>query len=100
MLLDQEGVGVELSRQSYEEGDWAGAVEEAWAKGQEARWKKRRDGAAGIGIRKREEEGMALARKVVDWVEDWWAHQSDVPEMENGFSNVAFPATSLAISGQ
>ncbi|KAF8071748.1 transmembrane amino acid transporter protein-domain-containing protein [Lyophyllum atratum] len=33
LLLNREGVGVELSRQSYEAGDWALAVEEAWARG-------------------------------------------------------------------
>ncbi|KAF9000646.1 hypothetical protein BDQ17DRAFT_1205065, partial [Cyathus striatus] len=41
LLLESEGVGVELGRQSYEAGDWASAVEEAWAKGRESKGKKR-----------------------------------------------------------
>ena len=33
LLLDEEGTGVELSRAAYEQGDWAGAVEEAYTRG-------------------------------------------------------------------
>ncbi|KAL1738974.1 hypothetical protein HDZ31DRAFT_17587, partial [Schizophyllum fasciatum] len=33
LLLDEEGTGVELSRAAYEQGDWAGAVEAAYARG-------------------------------------------------------------------
>src|SRR5438477_1557805 len=75
LLLEREGVGVELSRQSYEEGDWAGAVQEAWAKGKEAKWRKRTEGAAGVGLTKREEDGVQLARRIVNWTEEWWAYQ-------------------------
>jgi len=77
LLLDREGVGVELSLQSYEDGDWAGAVEEAWAKGKGAKWRKRKEGEFGIGLMKREEDGKKLARKVLDWARDWWMLQSD-----------------------
>ncbi|KAL1727883.1 hypothetical protein EV714DRAFT_286194 [Schizophyllum commune] len=33
LLLDEEGTGVELSRAAYEQGDWAGAVDEAYTRG-------------------------------------------------------------------
>ncbi|KAI5892887.1 uncharacterized protein SCHCODRAFT_02668278 [Schizophyllum commune H4-8] len=33
LLLDEEGTGVELARAAYEQGDWAGAVEEAYQRG-------------------------------------------------------------------
>ena len=71
-MLDQEGVGVELSRQSYEAGDWASAVNEAYAKGKAMKEKKRRDMANGIGVHKSEEEGKKLAGQVMGWVMDWW----------------------------
>ncbi len=77
LLLEQEGVGVELSRQSYEEGDWAKAIEEAWAKGKDAKWRKREEGALGIGIRKREADGMHLAGGIVSWVNEWWSRQPE-----------------------
>jgi hypothetical protein len=67
LLLDREGVGVELSRQSYEAGDWAGAVEEAWAKGRESKWQKRE---IGVGERS-QEHGRQMARMIVDWVREW-----------------------------
>ncbi|KAF8969229.1 transmembrane amino acid transporter protein-domain-containing protein [Flammula alnicola] len=71
LLLDQEGVGVELSRQSYEAGDWASAVKEALTQGEKAKDRKRRDMANGIDIDKREKEGKkwlkakVLARHLV-----------------------------------
>ncbi|KAF9466587.1 transmembrane amino acid transporter protein-domain-containing protein [Collybia nuda] len=49
-LLTKEGVGVELLRQSYEAGDWADVVEEAWARGRDSKRKKRADMAAGIVV--------------------------------------------------
>jgi len=73
LLLEREGVGVELSRQCYEEGDWAGAIEEAWAKGKDVKWRKRNDGAMGVGIRKREEDCAQLAGWIVSWVNEWWS---------------------------
>jgi hypothetical protein len=73
LLLDREGVGVELSRQSYEAGDWATAVDEAWMKGREAKARMRRKAEMGIGLDKRNEEGRKLARHIVDWTQEWWA---------------------------
>ncbi|KDR78951.1 hypothetical protein GALMADRAFT_244628 [Galerina marginata CBS 339.88] len=72
LLLDQEGVGVELSRQSYEAGDWASAVTEALAKGKDTKEKKRSDMGNEIGLDKREEEGRDLAGTVTEWVRAWW----------------------------
>lgn len=76
LLLDTEGVGVELSRQSYEAGDWSCAVAEAYAKGKEAKNTKREImGGEGLGVDRdgRDREGKALAGRVLDWVKEWWA---------------------------
>ncbi|KAJ6545041.1 hypothetical protein DFH09DRAFT_1282173 [Mycena vulgaris] len=70
-LLDHDGVGVELSRQSYEAGDWASAIDSAWRKGRAAKDSKRRDGGNGPGFKKREEEGGEMADMVVRWAEIW-----------------------------
>ncbi|KAJ7249236.1 hypothetical protein B0H12DRAFT_1019732 [Mycena haematopus] len=70
-LLDHDGVGVELSRESYEAGDWAGAIETAWQKGKQAKEFKRKDGAAGLGSKTQEEEGRKLATMIVQWAEKW-----------------------------
>ncbi|KAF5366651.1 hypothetical protein D9615_010602 [Tricholomella constricta] len=72
LLLDRDGVGVELSRQSYEAGDWALAVQEAWAQGKEIKAQKRANASAGIGMDDRKEEGLDMARKLVSWTQDWW----------------------------
>jgi hypothetical protein len=73
LLLDREGVGVELSRESYEAGDWATAVEEAWVNGREAKSRKRSVREMGIELEKSNEQGQAIARTVVDWVQEWWS---------------------------
>ncbi|KAF7336950.1 hypothetical protein MVEN_02131400 [Mycena venus] len=70
-LLDHDGVGVELSRESYEAGDWAGAIETAWRNGRDAKSSKRKDGAVGLGLKTREEEGSTLATMIVQWAEKW-----------------------------
>ncbi|KAF8176690.1 hypothetical protein K438DRAFT_1607216 [Mycena galopus ATCC 62051] len=70
-LLDHDGVGVELSRESYEAGDWAEAIETAWLNGRGAKSLKRKDGEAGLGLKIREEEGGKLAAMVVQWAEKW-----------------------------
>ncbi|KAI0787436.1 hypothetical protein C8Q74DRAFT_1251708 [Fomes fomentarius] len=67
LLLQREGVGVELERVKYEVGEWAEAVEEAWVRGREAKARKRREGETG----RRTEEGREMARFVVDWVGRW-----------------------------
>ncbi|KAI0682663.1 hypothetical protein C8T65DRAFT_750271, partial [Cerioporus squamosus] len=69
LYLEQEGVGVELSRTQYELGEWADAVEEAYNKGREAKARKRKVGDTG----KRKEEGREMAQYVVDWVGRWQA---------------------------
>ncbi|KAJ6561915.1 hypothetical protein B0H19DRAFT_1143001 [Mycena capillaripes] len=70
-LLDHDGVGVELSRESYEAGDWARAIETAWQNGKGAKSSKRADGAAGVGLKTREEEGRKLATMIVQWADKW-----------------------------
>ena len=68
LLLDQEGVGVELARDAYEAGEWSEAVAEAFKRGHREKEMKRQDMAVGVGAEKREEEGRDLARRVVEWV--------------------------------
>ncbi|THH29917.1 hypothetical protein EUX98_g4266 [Antrodiella citrinella] len=67
LLLQQEGVGVELSRASYESGEWASAIEEAWQKGRARKAEKREEGETG----KRREEGRVMAETIVQWIEEW-----------------------------
>ena len=78
LLLDQEGVGVEMSRQSYEAGDWSEKISEAVALGSEAKNRKRKEmevemAMNGAAVNPREEAGRELARTVVKWVKDRWS---------------------------
>ena len=41
MLLDRDGVGVELSREAYEAGDWANKGQEAYSLGKKEKARKR-----------------------------------------------------------
>jgi len=59
LLLEQNGVGVEISREKYESGDWANLIEEAWAKGQTVKEKRRSLGVAGIDQRMKEMDQFA-----------------------------------------
>lgn len=59
LLLEQSGVGVEISREKYESGDWANLIEEAWANGQTMKDERRGLGAAGIGQRMKEVQQFA-----------------------------------------
>lgn len=63
---------MELSREAYELGDWAWAIEDAYEMGKEAKAKKRRDMVAGIDVDLREREGEMLAKDVVGWVDQWY----------------------------
>lgn len=72
LLLDNEGVGVELSRDSYEAGEWAHAVQDAFIKGRTAKVKKREEMAAGVGADMRAVQGKKMAASVVAWVNDCW----------------------------
>lgn len=67
LLLEQDGVGVELSREDYEGGNWAAAIERAWNGGSNAKRLKRLEGETG----KRQEDVKEMGRRVVDWVADW-----------------------------
>lgn len=66
-LLNSEGVGVELSREKYEDGDWAESVHEAWGRGKEKKAWKRRVGENG----ERRREGEGIAKELVGWVQEW-----------------------------
>jgi hypothetical protein len=72
LFLSREGAGIELSRQSYEAGDWAAAVEEAWMEGKHLKSRKRSKAAIGVGSDVREMEGRGMAKMVVRWTSDWW----------------------------
>lgn len=67
LLLERDGVGVELSRTAYEVGEWAEAVETAWQRGRAAKERKRQEGETG----RRHEEGRVMAQELMDWVEEW-----------------------------
>ena len=65
---------MEMSRQSYEAGDWSEKISEAMALGSRAKDRKRKEMAMNPGgVNPREEAGRELARTVVDWVKDWWS---------------------------
>lgn len=67
---------MELSRQKYEAGQWAGAITEAWSKGQAAKENKRKEEGMGNKPNKRIEEGRAMAKTTIAWVKQWWAHRT------------------------
>ncbi|KIM40581.1 hypothetical protein M413DRAFT_446014 [Hebeloma cylindrosporum] len=78
LLLNQEGVGVEMSRQSYEAGDWSEKISEAVALGSLAKERKRKEMAGkmamtGAAVNPREEAGRELAGMVAEWVRYWWS---------------------------
>ena len=77
LLLDKEGVGVELLRECYEAGDWGTAIAEAYSKGREQKERRRSEAACGVNVDKREREGRELATTVVDWVGEWGARGRD-----------------------
>ncbi|KAG1860393.1 hypothetical protein F4604DRAFT_2035681 [Suillus subluteus] len=79
LLLAREGVGIELPRVSYEAGDWASAVEEAWSLGRNAKAEMRRKARLGVDMNKRDKEGALLAGQVTDWVRTW--HDSIASEI-------------------
>lgn len=58
---------MELSREDYEGGNWAAAVERAWNSGSEAKHLKRLKGETG----KRQDEVKEMGRVVVDWIMEW-----------------------------
>lgn len=68
LLLDQSGVGIEISREKYESGDWADLVEEAWEKGRKAKEERRVLGVEGRERRMR--EAGVFAGDVVKWIRE------------------------------
>lgn len=84
LLLERDGVGVELSREDYEGGNWATAVERAWNSGNEAKRLKRLEGETG----KRQKQVKDMGRKVMDWIAEWKrrcvGQRADEAELEKG----------------
>jgi hypothetical protein len=74
LLLEQDGVGVELSRQSYESGNWAIAIEDAYLKGHDTKTRQRKEGETG----KRAQEGSEMAQGLIRWVEQWNDRQAQL----------------------
>ena len=87
LLLQESNVpGVELTREGYEKGEWAGKVHEAWMKGRAGKKERRaeevfvgdaddpRSRALGmVGTERRLREGQEMAMKVVQWVDECWS---------------------------
>jgi hypothetical protein len=69
LLLEREGVGVEMSRDAYEAGEWASAVAEAWRAGAKRKLERR----AGKHAPDRHAQGLKMARDVITWVNEWVA---------------------------
>ncbi|KAI0052294.1 hypothetical protein FA95DRAFT_1675278 [Auriscalpium vulgare] len=67
LYLTREGTGVEMAREQYEAGDWAGPVAEAWLLGEQRKLERRR----GMHAVDRRVEGGHMAAFVVDWVRRW-----------------------------
>ncbi|KAI5118143.1 hypothetical protein M0805_001742 [Coniferiporia weirii] len=82
-LLTQEGVGVELSCERYEAGDWATHVRIAWEAGRAMKEHKRKVGENG----ERRRQGEKMARELVEWVREWQyadAHAAERVEEREG----------------
>lgn len=69
LLLEREGVGVEMTRDAYEAGEWAGAVSDAWRAGSQRKSERR----AGKHAPDRRAQGLQMAKDVVTWVNEWVA---------------------------
>ena len=67
LLLEREGVGVEMSRDAYEAGEWACAVSDAWQAGAQRKLERR----SGKHAPNRCAQGLQMAREVVTWVNEW-----------------------------
>ncbi|KAG7451356.1 uncharacterized protein BT62DRAFT_978168 [Guyanagaster necrorhizus] len=72
LILNSEGVGVELSRGSYEAGEWPHAVQDAFIKGQTAKIKKRKEMVTRTDVNLRAAPGRKMAASVVAWVDGCW----------------------------
>ena len=73
-LLERDGVGAELERSSYEAGDWAPAIREAWKRGKHLKERKRLQMAKtspDSWVDTRQVGIMKLAEAVIGWVDNW-----------------------------
>lgn len=67
LLLERDGVGVEMSRDAYEAGEWARAIADAWRAGAKRKLERR----AGMHAPDRHAQGLKMARDVITWVNEW-----------------------------
>lgn len=67
LLLDHEGVGIEMKREEYEAGDWAGKVSEAWDRGGQRKIERR----MGKHAVDRVGQTREMAEYVVEWTRKW-----------------------------
>ncbi|KAI0264345.1 hypothetical protein BC834DRAFT_882547 [Gloeopeniophorella convolvens] len=67
LYLMREGVGVEMTREAYEAGEWASAVADAWRAGAKRKLERR----AGKHAPDRRAQGLQMARDLVAWVNEW-----------------------------
>ncbi|CDO74499.1 hypothetical protein BN946_scf184979.g54 [Trametes cinnabarina] len=93
LYLEREGVGVELSRTAYEQGEWADAIEAAWCKGREAKARKRAEGETG----RRSAEGRQMACEVVEWVRRWKAGVGEASAKQDAVGD-SIPVGQVALS--
>ena len=87
LLLEKDGVGIELPRECYEAGDWAMAITEAYEAGKPQKESKRSETARGMNLDKRDVEGRELAKSVMDWVREWGGKLRDARSQSFGYSN-------------
>ncbi len=80
LLLEREGVGVEMSQDAYEAGEWARAVSDAWRTGAKRKLERR----AGKHAPDRHAQGMKMAKDVITWVNEWAAASSNLTEDSEG----------------
>ncbi|KAL5525717.1 hypothetical protein ACEPAG_7054 [Sanghuangporus baumii] len=77
-LLQDEGTGVELSREKYESGEWADAIQKTWLTGRELKARKRVIGDDGT----RKKQGMEMAEDLMEWVKNWKAAELSQRDLE------------------
>lgn len=64
ILIQTRGVGLEMTREQYESGEWAQLVQQAWESGREAKTAKVK---RGIDV-ERQQSLRKLAGQVLDWI--------------------------------
>jgi len=91
-LMENQGVGVLLSQESYEFGDWASKIQEAYEKGKFLKSMKRKMGWD--DGRKRAAD--QLAKDLVSWLDEWWSKIDIQVASEAPLPGSLLPSTSQA----